>query len=287
MHPENPYLNPYDLENLAKKHLPLQEFIIVNPVGEKSIDFSNPQAVFALNKSLLISDFKLIDYILPKGYLIPPIPGRLDYLLHLNDFVTEMLSKSKTTPLSGLDIGCGANGIYCLLGAQYFHWKMVGCESDAAATAIVQANVKLTKDLDKKIDIRHQTDKSHLFQGVIKYTDQFDFCVCNPPFHASREAAFKSSLRKLKNLENKKGYLLNFEGQANELWCNGGEALFIKRLIKESVLFKDQVTVFSSLVSRAENLPKIEKQLQKIKANHKIIPMAQGNKKSRIIVWWF
>ncbi len=62
---------------------------------------------------------------------------------------------------------------------------------------------------------------------------------------------------------------------------------FGKRLIKESVLFKDQVKVFSSLVAKAVNLPKIEKQLRKVKAEYQIIPMSQGNKKGRIVLWWF
>ena len=85
----------------------------------------------------------------------------------------------------------------------------------------------------------------------------------------------------------KKEFSLNFEGQANELWCNGGEALFIKRLIKESVMFKDQVKVFTSLVAKADNLFKIEKQLKKAKANYHIISTTLGNKKSRYILWWF
>lgn len=74
--------------------------------------------------------------------------------------------------------------------------------------------------------------------------------------------------------------MLNFEGQANELWCDGGEALFIKKFIKESLGFKSQVKVFFSLVSKAESLAAIEKQLKKAKANHQIIPMDLGNKES-------
>ena len=167
---------------------------------------------------------------------------------------------------------------------------MVGTESDAKAVEIAIANMKHTKALQEKVKIRHQENKSFLFKNSIQSQEQFDFTVCNPPFHSSREEAVKGSLRKIKNLggaSDKKELSLNFEGQANELWCNGGEALFIKRLIKESILFKDQVKVFSSLVANSNNLPKIEKQLNKAKANYRIIPMAQGNKKSRCILWWF
>ena len=290
MHSQNPYGEGYDLKRLAKHYTTLQKYIVLNPSGEETIDFSSSSAVYELNKAILLADFKLADYHLPIGYLIPPIPGRLDYLLYIRDFFIEKFSLDADSILRGLDIGAGANGIYCVLGAQHFNWTMVGTESDAKATEIAIANLKYTKGLQDKIEIRHQENKSFLFKNMIQSNEQFDFTVCNPPFHSSREEAVRGSLRKLKNLggaTNKQELSLNFEGQANELWCNGGEALFIKRLIRESVLFKNQVKVFTSLIAKADNLPKIEKQLKKAKANYHIIPMHQGNKKSRIIAWWF
>jgi 23S rRNA (adenine1618-N6)-methyltransferase len=290
MHPQNPYSKRYDLKRLAKHHSRLQKHIVLNPSGEDTIDFSSSTAVYELNKALLLADFNLDDYNLPSGYLIPPIPGRLDYLLQLRDFLQERFNVAADATLRGLDIGAGANGIYCILGAQYFNWAMVGAECDTKATEIAIVNMEHTKGLKDKVEIRHQENKSFLFKNIIKPQERFNFTICNPPFHSSREEAVKGSLKKFKNLGggvNYKERTLNFEGQANELWCNGGEALFIKRLIKESVLFKDQVSVFSSLVAKTDNLPKIEKQLKKAKANYHIIPMELGNKKSRFILWWF
>ena len=290
MHPKNPYYERYDLKRLAKHYSTLQEYIVLNTSGEETIDFSSSSAVYELNKAMLLADFKLADYNLPTGYLIPPIPGRLDYLLHIRDFLSEKLSIVVDSELRGLDIGTGANGIYCVLGAQHFNWTMVGTESDAKATEIAIANMQHTKGLQDKVEIRHQENKSFLFKNIMQSNEQFDFTVCNPPFHSSREEALKSSLRKLNNLAgatHNNDASLNFEGQANELWCNGGEALFIKRLIKESILFKDQVKVFTSLVAKTDNLVKIEKQLKKAKANYQIINMAHGNKKSRFVLWWF
>ncbi|MDC1324869.1 RlmF-related methyltransferase, partial [Flavobacteriaceae bacterium] len=141
-----------------------------------------------------------------------------------------------------------------------------------------------------KNEIRHQDTKSFLFKNMIHSNEHFDFSVCNPPFHTSKDDAFRGSQRKLNNLGrefDKKEVALNFEGQANELWCNGGEALFIKRLIKESVLYKTQVTVFSTLVSKSASLSPIKKQLTKANANFEVLPMDLGNKKSRILLWWF
>jgi 23S rRNA (adenine1618-N6)-methyltransferase len=290
MHLQNPYSKRYDLKRLVKHFAALQKHIVLNPSGEETIDFSSSSAVYALNKALLLADFKLVDYDLPTGYLIPPIPGRLDYLLYVHNFLIEKFNIAKNAKLHGLDIGTGANGIYCILGAQHFNWTMVGTESDGKAVEIAIANMQHTKTLQDKVEIRHQENKSFLFKTIIKSQERFDFTICNPPFHSSREEAVKGSFRKFKNLGGasyKKELSLNFEGQANEIWCNGGEALFIKRLIKESFKFKDQVKVFSSLVAKADNLSKIEKQLKKAKANYHIIPMELGNKKTRCILWWF
>jgi len=290
MHEQNPYSKRYDLKRLTEHYTALQKYLVLNPTGEETIDFNDSSAVYALNKAILLADFKLEDYHLPTGYLIPPIPGRLDYLLYVRDFLVEKFNVAEEANLHGLDIGTGANAIYCILGAQHFNWNMVGTESDGKAIEIAKANMKSTKLLQNKVELRHQENKSFLFKNIIQAQEQFDFTICNPPFHSSREEAVKGSVRKFKNLggiADKKELSLNFEGQANELWCNGGEALFIKRLIKESILFKDQVRVFTSLVAKADNLPKIEKQIKKAKANYHIIPMAQGNKKSRCILWWY
>ena len=290
MHPHNPYINSYNLKYLADNYPTLKDHLILNPLGKETIDFSNPQAVYTLNKALLLTDFGLEAYNLPLGYLIPPIPGRLDYLLQLRDFLADVFEKDMNSELHGLDIGTGANGIYCILGTQHFNWTMVGTESDSKAVEIAKSNISRTKTLQEKVVIRHQKTKGFLFRNCIDSHEQFDFTVCNPPFHSSRDEAIKGSIRKLKNLgvaTRNDGFSLNFQGQANELWCNGGEALFVKRLIKESILFKDQVRVFTSLVAKKDNLPKIEKQLSKVKATYQIIPMTQGHKKSRFIAWWF
>jgi 23S rRNA (adenine1618-N6)-methyltransferase len=167
---------------------------------------------------------------------------------------------------------------------------MIGIDSDEKAIEIANNNIQHSDELKNKVKLYHQENKSFLFKNIIKSCDLFDFIVCNPPFHISKEEAIKGSLRKLNNLGSKSintEFKLNFEGQANELWCNGGEVLFIKRLIKESLMFKHQVKVFSTLVAKANSLIIIEKQLNKVKANFYIIPANLGNKKGRYVMWWF
>jgi 23S rRNA (adenine1618-N6)-methyltransferase len=114
--------------------------------------------------------------------------------------------------------------------------------------------------------------------------------LCNPPFHASAEEANAQSLRKVRNLKNRhiKKPILNFGGTNKELWCEGGEEMFIRKMIKESKEFAKQVCWFSSLVSKQETISSVRPLLERLECEeYKIIDMSQGQKKSRILVWTF
>ena len=282
LHLKNIHNKPYDFKALICKHPELKAYVINSDYANLTIDFANYEAVFHLNKAILKHHYDLTEWNIPADYLCPPIPGRADYIHHIADLIGD-----KAPAIHGLDIGVGANCIYPILGCQIYGWHMVGSDIDLNAVQSAQKNVSATKGLNSKIEIRHQENNANIFKGIIKEGDHYHFSMCNPPFHASAEAAKKGTLRKLKNLQQKQRYQLNFGGQANELWCNGGEALFLKRMIKQSVSFKDQVDWFTSLVSKKENLVNIIKQLNKLKAQHQIIEMSLGNKQSRIVAWKF
>ncbi len=284
MHPKNIHKTSYNFDELIKVHPELASFCFVNKFDTKTIDFSNQQAVLQLNKALLKYHYQLTDWNIPEGYLCPPIPGRADYIHHLADLLSE---KSTNNTIKGLDIGVGANCIYPILGHRIYNWDMVGADSSPIAVNAAKKNIIATSGLSNSITIRQQTDNAYIFKNIIQPSEYFDFTMCNPPFHKSAEEAHKGTTRKLQNLKINSNHTLNFGGQANELWCNGGEALFIKRMIKESVLFKNQVTWFTCLVAKKEHLPKIHKQLDKLNATYKTIAMNQGNKQSRFVAWKF
>ncbi len=283
MHDNNPHKHGYDLQQLAQSYPALEPFFITKEDGQISIDFSDADAVLALNAALLKLHYGVENYTLPQGYLSPPVPSRVDYLLHIADLV----GKDHKT---GLDIGTGANMIYPILGTALFNWKMVGSEVDEDSYAFAKAlkeQISLPKSHKKShLEIRLQSDRGSILKNIIKPNELYDFTMCNPPFYSSENEAFKANKRKNANLGTV-SYHRNFKGKSHELWCNGGEALFAKRLIKESVDFQKQVGWFTCLISRKENVPKLEKQLNKLGATHQVIPMNSGQKKSRFIAWKF
>lgn len=274
----------------------LKKFISKNKFsGEESIDFANPDAVKALNQALLKFFYNINTWNVPKNYLCPPIPGRADYIHQIADLMGSM--NGGVIPhgeqIRILDIGVGANCVYPLIASAEYGWKLVGADIDVKALANA-TNIITSNNLENKITLRLQNNAEAIFKGVIEDDDFFDLTISNPPFHSSPEEAQEGSKRKIKNLG--KGKLntprsssrLNFGGQNNELWCVGGEASFITRMIKESLEFKKNCFWFTTLVSKTTTLPQIYDELKKVNVqDFKTIDMAQGQKKSRIVAWTF
>lgn len=87
--------------------------------------------------------------------------------------------------------------------------------------------------LAHKIELRLQKDKGKIFDGIIVTDEYFDVTICNPPFHSSQKEAEDGTIRKLSSLKGEKvrKVKLNFGGNANELWCEGGELHFLLNMI--------------------------------------------------------
>lgn len=293
LHPRNRHQGRYDFPALIAASPELAAFVILNPYGKQSIDFADPAAVRVFNRALLKQHYGIAQWDIPADYLCPPIPGRADYLHYLADLLAAGNGGEipRGARVRVLDIGVGANCIYPLIGHREYGWRFLGADiatsAIAAAKAIVQAN-----RLNGAIELRQQPDARHIFQGLLQAGERFDLSLCNPPFHASAEEAASGSKRKWRNLgrldPQRKLPVLNFGGQAAELWCPGGEAAFVARLIEESARHGQQVLWFSSLISKASNLPGVYGALKKAGACEvRTVEMAQGQKQSRFVAWTF
>ncbi|MGB5966092.1 MAG: 23S rRNA (adenine(1618)-N(6))-methyltransferase RlmF [Sulfurimonadaceae bacterium] len=292
LHPRNLHNERYDFPALIKSEPKLATFVSENKYGDLSIDFANPEAVVVLNKALLSHFYSVKKWEIPKQYLCPPIPGRADYIHYMADLLAS--SNGGTVPsgehVVGLDIGVGANCIYPIVGSTVYGWIFVGSDIDKLSVKSATALVENNEVLKGKITIREQTNPDNIFTGIIGKNDRFDFTLSNPPFHASAEEANAGTQRKNRNLtkSKSKNSALNFGGQANELWCPGGEVAFIKKMIRQSVVQGKKVFWFSTLVSKKENLATIYKALKLLHpVEVRTIEMKQGQKASRIVAWTF
>ncbi len=292
LHPRNKHRARYDFKELMGSSPALEGFVKVNKYGDESIDFFDPKAVKALNKALLMHYYDIEYWDIPDGYLCPPIPGRADYIHHIADLMTE--SHNDRVPegphIKCLDIGVGASCVYPIIGNKEYRWSFIGTDINPVALDSAQAIIDKNPTLAGKVTLRLQANPNGIFNGILKKRERIDLTICNPPFHASLEEAQAGSLRKTKNLTRNKSDkpILNFGGQHQELWCEGGEAQFVKYMIHQSQHFAKKCRWFSTLISKESNLKGVYKALQKTAATDvRTLPMGQGNKKSRIVAWTF
>ncbi|MCG7560144.1 23S rRNA (adenine(1618)-N(6))-methyltransferase RlmF [Pseudoalteromonas sp. McH1-42] len=288
MHPRNKHQQGYDFARLCRVNPALTQHLRNNPHGDNTIDFSDRNAVVALNQALLASDYGVKLWQLPEPFLCPPVPGRADYIHALADLLADDNQGEIPTgkQIRCLDIGTGANLIYPLIGQAEYGWQFTGSDINPMAVSVAQT---IAKANGLGIKIKQQKNQQAIFHGIIGAKESYHLTMCNPPFHESEQAAQAGTARKWRNLgKAQKSGQLNFGGHAPELWCPGGELAFIKSMVHESQDFADQIGWFTSLVSKKDNLPALKKALQAVKASEvKVIDMQQGQKVSRFIAWRF
>lgn len=292
LHPRSLHRGRYNFKQLCQSYAELEAFVALNQYGDESIDFSNQQAVKALNKALLKHFYGVNNWDIPQSYLCPPIPGRADYIHYMADVLGENNNGNipKGDKVKVLDIGMGANCVYPLIGNSIYGWQFVGADVDPVAIRSANKIISANPQLNSAIEVRLQSSLTDIFKGVVKPGEIFDITICNPPFHASIQEAVAGSMAKWENLgiSKQQETLLNFGGQGTELWYPGGEAAFINRMIGQSALIPNSCLWFSTLVSKKDTLVGIYKTLNKFKVvDVKTINMSQGQKVSRIVAWTF
>lgn len=130
------------------------------------LDFGDWRAARELTAALLAAEYGVRGWSLPEGRLVPPVPNREAYLCWVADLIA-LVPPPPTTPLEqqqqprpppsssaaalppppphptrGLDLGCGASLIYCLLGAAGWGWRMRGVDADGDALEAAAANAR-------------------------------------------------------------------------------------------------------------------------------------------------
>nr|CAB3448616.1 unnamed protein product [Digitaria exilis] len=273
IHPRNRYAAAaLDFAALAELYPSFRPFVSVSERGRASVDFTDFSATRELTRVLLLHDHG-VNWWIPDGQLCPTVPNRSNYIHWIEDLLSSNLIppiSSSSGRVRGFDIGTGANCIYPLLGASLLGWSFVGSDVTDVALEWAKKNVESNPHLAELIEIRNANavsfpyeseavvkedvsenisepaedaamQKPSILAGVVKESESFDFCMCNPPFFESIEEA---------GLNPK----TSCGGTAEEMVCPGGELSFVTRIIEDSVSFKNSFRWFTSMVGRKANL---------------------------------
>ena len=266
---------------LIKEFPDLKKYIIKQneeKLEEISFDWSNNNLSLLMTKSILDYYFNIKYYNIPKGYLIPPIPSRLNYLNLINSILIKEIN-SQSSDIIGIDIGTGANIIYPILGNSIFNWKFIcseiNDESYNNAKLILEKN-----NLENEIKLIKQKNKNNIFLNILNQENKYIFSLCNPPYY-DYETEIKLD-------EKKRDNEFNFD----EVYYKKGEFGFFQRYFIESTCYKKNVYLFTILIGKKANMENIN-DIMNTNDNKNIIKkfniqkIQTGNNLRYIIYWSF
>mmetsp|Transcript_2504 Transcript_2504/g.7537 ORF Transcript_2504/g.7537 Transcript_2504/m.7537 type:complete len:429 (-) Transcript_2504:2387-3673(-) len=299
MHPGTGYAEQEpDFAALAARDADLAPFVRTRPDGSGVVDFANPAASKAVTAALLRHDYG-VQWALPDGHLIPPVPGRANYIAWIADLLALSCPPGQVV---GLDIGCGANLIYPLLGAAVHGWKFVAVDVTDVAMAGARANAALNPHLVHLIEVRDARvstgqeaspgggsaaspvvdimgHAAAFPDGIVRPAvlpdETFAFCMCNPPFFESMEQA---------GLNPRTAHA----GTAAEMVCPGGEAAFVGAMVADSLQLGGRVHWHTAMLGRKSSLKALRATLYRHRATAlRTTEFSQGRTSRWGLAWSF
>ncbi|KAK3903392.1 hypothetical protein C8A05DRAFT_43379 [Staphylotrichum tortipilum] len=269
------YESEPDFRQLAKQDPRFAAFLQEN--GQ--LDFSDPAATMQLTKTLLELDFGL-KLNVPADRLCPPVPNRHNYILWLKGLMDTTSYDQPGRELCGLDIGTGASCIYPLLGTAQRPWSFVATDIDSRSLSYARENIQLNGMEDRIRFLERRPDDPLLplgDQGI----QAIDFVMMNPPFYTSEEDMLSSASKK------SRPPMSACTGAPVEMVCEGGEVAHVGRLLDESLVVRDRVQWYTSMLGKLTSLETLVERLHENGVdNYAVTEFVQGNKTRRWALGW-
>ncbi|CAL1294726.1 unnamed protein product [Larinioides sclopetarius] len=276
MHERNIYKDRPDFAKIAIDYPEFRKYAIPNRKGKLHVNFNDPNALRMVTRVLLKKDFEL-DVEIPDGYLIPTVPQRLNYILWIEDLLTILPKNSEN--VSGIDIGTGPCAILSLLGSKKNGWHFVSTETADEAVQWAKKNIE-NNNLESHIKVAKVNKGKVLHDVMVENVENFDFCVCNPPFFENKDDIRKKRPRIREKLE--------LFAKKDEIFSDGGEVSFVKQLLKDSLILKDRIRLYSSMFGKKKSFIEMLKELQCIEGiSYTKTEFCQGNTIRWGIAWTF
>jgi len=217
------------------------------------LDFQDPATTKTLSRALLQSDFGLqLD--VPDDRLCPPIPNRWNYVSWMQGLIdstspTYSSSYDSERQVVGLDIGTGASAIYTMLCLRSRpNWTMCATDIDKHSFDSAARNLAIN-NLMTRTRLFQSTASAPLIPWQALATEKLDFTICNPPFFAD-DAEMRASLQ-----GDSKTWKPNAvcTGAHVEMVCPGGDLGFVTRLVQESLVLREKVTWYTSMLGKLDS----------------------------------
>jgi len=254
MHPRNPYRHKKpNFKSLAVKYEFFRQFVSTSLSGKCLLDFKQPEALRALLKALLKEDFG-IELDIPVDRLIPTLPLRINYLLWIEDLLKLFCPGVPPNDFLGIDVGAGASCIYAILGSKFFGWNFLSLEVDDVSLTFAQANLT-ANDLQSRVRLSRVSPDEPFHEVLARCLGPDDavrvpFVVCNPPFFADDAELREGTTRKD---ERPQPWSVSSASSVESVTI-GGEVGFVRRIIESSLLIRDRIAVYTTMLGKQSSI---------------------------------
>lgn len=283
---QRPPYDTVDFKTLAKNDA---EF---KPLWQRTsgkLDFQDPETIIALSKAILKTDFGL-QLQVPDDRLCPPIPNRWNYVAWIQGLIdsTSPDYSNKYDPdrkVVGLDIGTGASAIYTMLCLRSRpSWTMCTTDIDKKSFDSAARNLAVN-NLMTRTKLLQTTALNPIIPFAALGVDYLDFTICNPPFFTDTND-MSSSLK-----GEGKSWKPNAvcTGAEVEMVCPGGDLGFVTKMVDESLVLREKVGWYSSMLGKLDSAKAIIALLKKHGVTNWAVGVIEpgGVSKRWIVAWSF
>ena len=208
------------------------------------------------------------------------VPNRHNYILWLKDLMDTTSYDQPGRELCGLDVGTGASCIYPLLGISQRPWSFVATDIDAQNLSYARKNIHLNH-LGDRVRLLERQAADPLLPLSEPGIQAINFVMMNPPFYTSEEDMLSSESKKARPP------MSACTGAPVEMVCEGGEVAHVGRLLDESLVARDRVQWYTSMLGKLTSLEALVEGLHENGIdNYAVTEFVQGNKTRRWALAW-
>ncbi|EHK98395.1 putative methyltransferase-like protein C27D7.08c [Glarea lozoyensis 74030] len=159
-------------------------------------------------------------------------------------------------------------------------WRFAGTDVDEKSLQFARENVKLN-GMERRIKLLKTERSGPMIPLDGLGFENIDFTICNPPFYISTPQMIQSASQKLRQP------FTACTGSESEMVTEGGEIAFVSRMITESLVLRDRVQWYTSMLGIFSSVSIL---IQKLKANgienYAVTEFVQGKKTRRWGLAW-
>jgi 23S rRNA (adenine1618-N6)-methyltransferase len=281
---QRPPYDTVDFKALTKKN---SDFKLTWQKCSGKLDFQDPETIKTLSRAILAADFGL-QLEVPDDRLCPPIPNRWNYVSWIQGLIdsTSPDYSDRYDPdrkVIGLDIGTGASAIYTMLCLQSrSNWTMCATDVDKKSFESAARNLALNS-LMTRTKLLQTTELNALIPMQALSIDHLDFTICNPPFFT--DASDMTSSLKGEGKSWKPNAVCT--GAEIEMVCDGGDLGFVTKIVNESLVLKEKVQWYSSMLGKLSSAKSIIDLLKKHGVTNWAVGVIDtGSSTKRWVVAW-